>query len=404
MNSGFIVSIGAGRHQVPFIKKASELGFGVIAVDQNPGAPGFKFADIKVIESVAQYRRIYRTISSMLLSEPVVGIGCRSYGKAVYTASYIAEKLALYSSSPPVVQSFYNKKTMKSFLKEKSVPVPDQFTWTKKGGFKKLEEKVTFPCILKPINSQAKKGIEVIQNKASLKTRIKSIPDPESYLLEEFIEGSEVTVLGFVTSGEFQLVSISDKITTPFSPFLELSHRLPTNQQKYIGELRLLCQTIVSATGLRYAPFVAEFKITDKGKIYLMEAMPEVGGEFLADYQIPEYYNYDYFKNYISLIHQGIVEPVVVRKEKTRKITHISFISPPKGKFQLKEIKEKISAGQDIKVFFEENLIEKKVSIDTESGNAARVKVIGASSGSLSHEELDTIIRNETGAEFEPIE
>ena len=95
VKSGYFISIGAGKNQLPFILKLKELGFRVIAVDQNSNAVGFAHSEIKIIQSILDYRKIYAAILKLYLDEPIVGIGVRSYGKAVLTASYIAKNLQL---------------------------------------------------------------------------------------------------------------------------------------------------------------------------------------------------------------------------------------------------------------------------------------------------------------------
>jgi len=43
-----IIILGAGIMQIPVIKTAKQMGLNVIAVDKNPDAPGFKYADVKL--------------------------------------------------------------------------------------------------------------------------------------------------------------------------------------------------------------------------------------------------------------------------------------------------------------------------------------------------------------------
>jgi biotin carboxylase len=401
--SGYFISIGAGKNQLPLILKSKELGLKVIAVDNNRDAVGFRYSDIKIIQSVQDFRKIYATILKLYLDEPIVGVGVRSYGKAVLTASYIAEKFQLIGNNFTVLKKFYNKKLMKAFLGENGISVPTSYTWKNLKEFPKLVSEVSYPCILKPVDNIAKLGIEVFQNEQALLSRLTQLkPKNDRFLLEEFIEGDEVTVLGFVQNRKFTLVSISDKITTKFPPFLELSHRLPTVHEKIKGELRLLCQNIAQLTGLENSPIVAEFKVTTRGQIYLIEIMPEIGGEYLADYLIPEFYEYDYFKNYVNLLTGNPIRQIDNRKLKKKLIqSQICFITPPEGISMFTAI-VKSEFDSDKKVFLEQNLKEIGTQVNTKDGNACRVQVIGiTSSNQIKPEELDKNIRNVYNAKFE---
>lgn len=402
LKTGYFISIGAGTNQLPFILKLKELGFRVIAIDQNPKAVGFLYADIRIIQSVLDYRKIYSCLLKLFLEEPIVGIGVRSYGKAVLTASYLAEKLELVGTKLEVLKKFYNKKTMKAYLGENGILVPRAFSWRGFRSMSKFLQTLTFPCILKPVDTEAKIGIELFTKPEELQERLSKIKmQYNSFLLEEFVDGFEVTVLGFVENKKFQLVSVSDKVTTSYPPFLELSHQLPTSQIKSLGELRLICQQIVSLTDLDNSPLVAEFKITSRGEIYLIEVMPEVGGEYLADYLIKEYYSYDYFKNYIQLLLGNPISPVETNaRRKSEILSQICFIAPPKGESKFISIHS--SDGFEGNIFLNQSLKKIGEILNTKNGNSCRVQVIGVSTSRFKKpEELDLTIRKLYDAKFE---
>lgn len=46
-----IISLAAGKSQLPLIKSAKKMGLQVVAIDRNPSAPGFDFADIIINEN-----------------------------------------------------------------------------------------------------------------------------------------------------------------------------------------------------------------------------------------------------------------------------------------------------------------------------------------------------------------
>jgi len=402
VKSGYFISIGAGKNQLPFILKLKELGFRVIAVDQNSNAVGFAHSEIKIIQSILDYRKIYAAILKLFLDEPIVGIGVRSYGKAVLTASYIAKNLQLIGDDWQVLEKFYNKKTMKTYLGENEILVPRSYSWQSFRSVSKFLQSISFPCILKPIDTVAKLGIEIFVTPETLQKRLSQIKNQDKlFLLEEFIEGYEVTVLGFVQNRKFQLVSISDKVTTSYPPFLEISHRLPTTQIKSLGELKLICQNIVSLTGLENSPLVAEFKITSRGEIYLIEVMPEIGGEYIADHLIKEFYSYDYFKNYVQLLLGNPISSVESNPKKKKEIiSQICFIAPPEGesKFVSHELVDELNG----KIFLNEKLKLSGVSLNTKAGNSCRVQVIGVSTSNIKNpDELDSIIRKQYDAKFE---
>ncbi len=387
-NKGIILSLGAGDNQVPFIRAATEKGFTVLAVDVKDSAPGFSLSKYKVVESITEYRKIFSHISSLSLTEPILGIGCRSYGKAIESLSYLSEKFELPGNPLAIIKNFYDKSKIKKFLSESGINVPQQLNPSTLLNKKINLESIPFPLIYKPIDGSSKKGIKIIENINDLK---KIYKNKQNIFLEEFIDGKEFTVLGFVFKSKFYVVSISDKITTNYPPYLEIAHIIPTRFPNFIGEIKLIMQRIINLTGLSNGAMVGEFKTNSRGDLFLMEVMPEIGGEFLADILIPKSYDYNYFYDYINVI-TG-TEPQLIKNSLLKnKYNVIQYIVPPQGKYVFSGYKDFESKKYDF--FFEKELLNIGAVTNTELGNKERVKVVGYTT---SKEEIDLINQFKVG-------
>ena len=129
--------------------------------------------------------------------------------------------------------------------------------------------------------------------------------------------------------------------------------------------------------------------------------MPEIGGEYIADHLIKEFYSYDYFKNYVQLLLGNPISPVESNsKKKKERISQICIIAPPEGesKFvsnkQVNELNGKIFLNEKLKLIGE--------SLNTKAGNSCRVQVIGVSTSNIKNpDELDSMIRKQYNAKFE---
>jgi biotin carboxylase len=379
---GIILSLGAGENQVPFIRAAMEKGFTVLAVDLKDNAPGFSFSKYKIVESITEYRKIFSHISSLALAEPIIGIGCRSYGKAIESLSYLSEKLELPGNPLSIIKNFYDKSKIKKYLSENGINVPQQINPLTLLNKNINPEAIPFPLIYKPIDGSSKKGIKIIENINDFK---KVYKNKQNIFLEEFIDGKEFTVLGFVFKSKFYIVSVSDKITTNYPPYLEIAHVLPTRFPNFIGEIKLIMQRIINLTGLSNGALVGEFKSNSRGDLYLMEVMPEIGGEFLADILIPKSYNYNYFYDYINVI-TGIEPKLFKNLVLNNNYNVIQFVVPPEGSHTFSGFREIDSKKNNF--FFEKELLNIGTHTNTELGNKERVKVVGYST---SKEEIDLI-------------
>ncbi|TGK37598.1 ATP-grasp domain-containing protein [Leptospira gomenensis] len=414
--TGYFISIGAGINQVPLIKAAIRLGYSVIAVDQNDKAPGLALASLRIMESVTEYRKILKILSEIPMQGTIVGIGTRSYGKATYTASYIADKLKLRYAPLASVEICSDKNLLKKAASDAGILVPQGYD--PKAGISKNQ----FPFVYKPSGGSAKEGIRTFHEQEEwelfLKTRKKnarvktgntgrktSLPEREEWIAEEYVPGFEITVCGLVQNGNFFPASISHKDVTSYDPYLETAHTLPFQNRELVGEILLNCRAITAAARMNQCPFVAEFRITPQGEIYLIEAAPEVGGEFLADYLLPEYFGSDYFENLVKLLVGDTVLPFKNYVSVPKKFGGIFFSAPPRGKSKLTRYAEFQTDGKE-KLLFDNKRKELGEVLRVSEGNSARVRsvgILGPAANDQTPEEWKRSVLKRLESEFESL-
>ncbi|MCU0822485.1 MAG: hypothetical protein MUC95_08435, partial [Spirochaetes bacterium] len=108
--NNIFVSIGAGINQIPLIREAKKLGLLIVGVDQSVHAAGISECDIRIHESIENYDEIYKKLSELLLHGEIKGVLSKSFGSAIKTSSYIANKLNIPLISYKRVDDFLDKK------------------------------------------------------------------------------------------------------------------------------------------------------------------------------------------------------------------------------------------------------------------------------------------------------
>jgi len=369
---GYFLSIGCGDNQIPLLKAAKARGLKTIGVDRVSNAPGFSFCDIRIIESTKEYRKILLALSKVLMIEPLLGIATRSFGDAVFTAAYLAEKYKLVGNPPDSALLFLDKQKTKDLLLSKGIPVPSKII---PKADKKLTTKVkghSFPIIAKPKSGSGKKGIQLLHNEKELQLLAKH---NEGLIFEKYVPGPEVTLLGLVIKSIFYPVCLTDKWTSGEPPFEELAHFAPSIHLEYLGEMKMIAQAIVHATGIKNGPFLAEFKISDKRECLLIESAPEVGGEYLADQLLMEFFKYDYFLDLLSLYLGEKVEPKFQAAPKDSEVG--IFFHLPKSNETTVRSKNTFVPQPNETFFMEKDFYKVGQSLPKEKGNAKRTKAIG---------------------------
>lgn len=331
----YFISLGAGENQLPLILAAKSLGYRLIGIDRNIDAVGLSHCDIRIEESIYNYRRIFLKINFGTLDGSIAGGYCASYGKALLSWAYLAERLNL----PFVSRTLMEKLLDKLYVRKELLKLHHEafaqpaFLSLDNYIYKDDLEKIGFPIIVKTRRGSSKKNIFLLNRYGEAKSFFtrRNLRElglaQQDILLEKKITGDEIIVTGFVKDFRFYLISITDKIVTPTVPFLDLLHEFPSRYEKDRNILQEIHQKIVDILEIPISPIVSEWIVQD-GKFYLIEISPQIPGEFLPNYLIPEGLNYNYFENLVNLM-TGKNFSLPDKKTTTRRIYIRYFEKPP---------------------------------------------------------------------------
>ncbi len=354
----YFLSLGAGQNQAPLLEAAHQMGYQTIAVDKNTNAPAFKAVDLHMYSSVLRPKKILAGLQkNMPLESEVHGIGCRSYGRATLSTAILAEKLSLPGAGLRAARLLQNKIRIKDLAKNLEIPTAPSYILEKTEQKRHLQAhhairnwQKRLPLIARPIMGHAKQGLRYLGNLHAMRKFLNehSLSASRYYLLDKYIEGREVTVMGFVEKGTFILLGIIEKHTAKEAPhFIDLAHSYPFRITSKAGQLEAdqetkkveqsLCrymQSICDATQINYSPILGEFliaKINDKPAPYLIECIPETGGEYLADYLLPTVLGRSYFHDLVR-IYTG--QAIQKENNSAKSQVRISFIPQKEGRLQ----------------------------------------------------------------------
>jgi len=295
--SPFLVSIGAGKNQVRLIKEAQNTGLRVIGVDTSCSAPGFSSCDLKIHESIINYRDIYVKLRELVMDGDIAGVMTKSYGDAIKTTSFLAEKFQLPFLPFSRSDDFISKKKMKSVFRKHGIPSPSLYRTGGEQGILRLAGKKVFPLISKPDRGHAKTDVKLISDPESLlELAGHAGAQNRNMLFEEYIRGDEIIAAGIICNGKYYLADISDKQTTAPPCFVDLMHVSPSRHYHLSKKITDLGQAVADAFDINTAPLIMEIIVGENNDLYVIEAVPEFGGEYLADIVIPERTGYAFVR------------------------------------------------------------------------------------------------------------
>lgn len=290
--------IGASYLQLPLIKKAKKMGIETHCFAWTEGAVCSEIADFFYPISILDKDLILEKCQEIGFD----GITTIATDMAVPTICYVAEKLNLVSNSYDSALISTNKLAMRKAFSQANCSIP-KFTEVLFNEFHL--DGFCFPLIVKPTDRSGSRGVSKVNCREEILKAIEYARKEslsEKVLIEEYIEGREVSVESISWKGDHKVLVITDKVTTGSPHFVELAHHQPSALPESIQEIIKL-ETIkcLDALDIKYGASHSEFKITSDGKVFVIEVGARMGGDFIGSSLVELSTGYDFLKATINI-------------------------------------------------------------------------------------------------------
>jgi len=240
------------------------------------------------VELARQYAENHKVVGVVNWSETDVSL-----------RNLIARDLNLPLMTDDVVRRSRNKVEMKRALAHIPDLIPKFACVRTETELVHALEDIGFPAVIKPVGGSGSKGIFQLRSLEDIAAAMRYLPlianvdhDPVfagtvgEYIVEEYLDGPEVSVEGFVSDIGVHLVGITDKWTT--EPFcLELRHVFPSNKPLELQEeINSKAKLAVAALGLANCTFHLEGRCTSRGFRFI-ECAARPGGDYITTHLLP---------------------------------------------------------------------------------------------------------------------
>ena len=281
-----LLIIGASVLQLPGILKAKEMGLHVAVVDYNPQAVGIQYADAYFNASTMDEDAVVKAaeeyhpdgIMTLATDMPMRGVA-----KA-------AAKLGLRGIPYETAVKATDKFEMIKAFKEHGVPSPWFFTVDTLEELNALEHKLEFPCIMKPTDNAGSHGVVLAHSFEELVNSFDYSHDCSRHgkvIIEEYLQGDEVSVEIMVVDGKVNILQITDKLTTGAPHFVEMGHSQPTRHSVQVAKaIRDVASQACVAVGISQGPAHVEMMVTQRGPV-MIELGARMGGDNITTALVP---------------------------------------------------------------------------------------------------------------------
>jgi len=264
-----LLVLGAGPAQLGLLEAARARGdVHVIAVDRDPGAPGFPFADERAVLSSEDEEGIDR----LARARGIDGIVSPGADWPVGIAARVAERIGLPHPIDARTGAVATSKTrQREAFAEAGVPHARAID--------PRDPAVELPAVVKAPDRQGQRGLALVRSRAELEPALaaaRSESRSGAVLVEQLVEGPELTVNGFSVGGRFVPLTVTDRLTAEPPAFgVALAHVWPSAHDT--DEAADAARAAVEAVGIREGPSYTQVRLGVAGPV-VMEVAARLGG------------------------------------------------------------------------------------------------------------------------------
>jgi biotin carboxylase len=240
----------------------------VIAVDRDPVAPGFPLATERAVLSSEDEEGIDR----LARARRVDGIVSPGADWPVGIAARVAERLGLHH---PIDARTGVLATSKARQREAfaAAGVPHARALDPR------DAALPFPCVVKAPDRQGQRGLALVRSADELAVALdaaRSESRSGAVLVEEAVDGPEVTVNAFSVDGRFVPLTVTNRLTADPPAFgVALAHVWPSEHET--THAVEVAQAAVEALGIRNGPSYTQLRLGPDGPA-VMEVAARLGG------------------------------------------------------------------------------------------------------------------------------
>jgi biotin carboxylase len=281
-----LLVLGAGASQLGLLEAARERGLHVMAADRDPSAPGFALADRRAIISAEDEHAIDR----LAAAEEVDGIVAPGIDWPVGIAARVAERLGLpHPLSGASATLSTSKLRQRERFVETGVPYPRYVVCATPEEALAAGEELGFPCVVKAPDRQGQRGLCLVESGETLPGAIAAAFAESrvgACLVEELVDGRELTVNAFSLGGRFHPLTVTDRwVAEPPAFGVALAHVWPSDlDPPALGAAIQAAQAAAEALGIAEGPTYTQVLVpADGGRPLVGELAARLGGGQDAD-------------------------------------------------------------------------------------------------------------------------
>lgn len=282
-----LLVLGAGPLQIPALQEARALGIRTVAVDGNPAAVGLPLCDTPHVANILDPA----AVEAIARRERIDGIMTLCTDAPVKIVAEVGRRLGLTALTPKAAACATDKRLMRRAFARSGAPSPKTCLVDTLREARDEAASFGYPVALKIGCSSGSRGVYRVDGKDAMAAAYKgcrAYQKEGSLLVEEWVNGGEVSVEGYCTDSRQVIVAITDKFLFPGRSPVEAGHCQPSHfEPRMQEEIRRTVRAGLAALGLTWCAFHAEAKVSPQKGVRLIEIGARLGGDRISTHLTP---------------------------------------------------------------------------------------------------------------------
>ena len=277
MPKAFVLT-GGSRSQLGLLEQARALGHEVCVVDGSDRAPLLAEADHAIVRSFADVNGVIRDLEARGI-EPVA-VATMGSDQAVLPTAQLAERLGLPGLPVETARTVADKRRMRAAFERAKVRCPKGREAASFAEAEQAFHQLGAPVVVKPVDGSAQRGVTEVRVEGELAPAVDRALEASragAIVLEQYLDGDEFTVNGFLLEREYFPMSVTRRLLHPPPPLgVCIAHRYPsllTNERPLFE----LAHEASLAVGLETGPSYVQVRMRD-GQPWAIEVGARLGG------------------------------------------------------------------------------------------------------------------------------
>jgi biotin carboxylase len=272
-----LLVLGAGPAQIGLLRAARRRGLFVIAVDRDPDAPGFEYADKRAIVSTEDEQGVDR----LARAEDVDGIISPGADWPVRVGARVAERIGLQHPIDAATAALVTSK-LRQRERFAAAGVPQPRSQLVSSATDEHELELEPPYVVKAPDRQGQRGLSLVRTRDELPGAVATALDASRNgvcIVEELVEGPEVTVNALSVDGVFHALTVTDRLTADPPAFgVALAHAWPAEESVDTTQSpAAAARAAAEALGIRNGPTYTQLRVGPAGP-HVVELAARLGG------------------------------------------------------------------------------------------------------------------------------